>query len=326
MRPCRTLGLTWIKIIKIPYAIWFHTNPFRWSNKEFFEYIRSPYCIAFLHDKSFFKDLRELGLKHIFYLPLCSNPKRFKKIDPGNPILQDYRCEVSFAGNLFYKYLEMFEREITSLPEREARLCRAALEKYSGNPLRRFNHIIREVQEETGFTKSLPANFLERLKQALMLASSAKMRKDVVEELQGVDLRIYGGEDWGRVLQGNVNFYGWIDNWDLPKLYNASKINLNITQPELLLGLPMRVFDIPMCEAFLLTDYRPPLEDVFKLGEEIVVFKDLKDLRQKVDYYLTNEGERREIARRGRLRALRDHTFKKRMLFLIDVMRGIYPT
>ena len=52
---------------------------------------------------------------------------------------------------------------------------------------------------------------------------------------------------------------------------------------------------------------------MFETGGEIVTFTDVTDLRRKVEYYLEHEDERRAIADRARERALRDHTYDRRI-------------
>ena len=75
---------------------------------------------------------------------------------------------------------------------------------------------------------------------------------------------------------------------ELVGLYNKTKIALNISQWDTasLSGLNLRIFDIPACGAFLLTDYSDALAEYFKPGEEIETFKDIAELKDKLSYYL----------------------------------------
>jgi spore maturation protein CgeB len=103
---------------------------------------------------------------------------------------------------------------------------------------------------------------------------------------------------------------------ELVKVYSASKIVLNIHSPQ---TVPiMRDFEVTGCGAFLLTDYARSLEEMFKPGEEIVCYEDIEDLKNKVKFYLSHNQEREEIARKGHLRAYRDHTYARRMEELVS--------
>jgi spore maturation protein CgeB len=106
--------------------------------------------------------------------------------------------------------------------------------------------------------------------------------------------------------------------WDeeLVKVYNASKIVLNIHSPQ---TVPiMRDFEVTGCGAFLMTDDARSLETMFNPGEEIICYKNIKELKGLVKFYLSHSPEREEIARKGNLRAQRDHTYARRMEELIS--------
>ena len=103
---------------------------------------------------------------------------------------------------------------------------------------------------------------------------------------------------------------------ELAKAYSAAKIVLNIhshgkSDPN------MRVVETTACGAFLLTEDRSGLKDVFDVGRELVCFRGLEELRERARYYLANESERKSIARQGQARAYRDHTYVHRMKELL---------
>jgi len=74
-----------------------------------------------------------------------------------------------------------------------------------------------------------------------------------------------------------------------------------------------RIFEIPACRTFLLTEYVDHLEDYYKIGYEIDCFRDEKELIQKIEYYLKNEKKREEIAEAGYKRTIQNHTWEKRV-------------
>lgn len=76
--------------------------------------------------------------------------------------------------------------------------------------------------------------------------------------------------------------------------------------------LHLREFEAPMSGAFYLTGYMDEIEEFFVPGKEIVVYRNLTDLLDKIEYYLANTGEAEKIRVAGRERALRDHTYQRR--------------
>jgi spore maturation protein CgeB len=143
-------------------------------------------------------------------------------------------------------------------------------------------------------------------------------RGELVERLLDLPLEICG--KWGRQarfrprLKRHIRARGvWGEA--LLRLYNRSKIVLNITNwdPARYPALNQRVFDVPATGAFLLTDYSPELAEHFRIGEEIVCYRDADELRDQARHFLAHERERESIARRGYERALGLPTIRDRM-------------
>lgn len=83
---------------------------------------------------------------------------------------------------------------------------------------------------------------------------------------------------------------------DHARTVSKSKINLNICTSE---GASDRVYKIMAAGGFLLTDDWEGRSDHFEDGKHLVIFKDISDLNVKIEYYLNNEKERKDIARQG---------------------------
>lgn len=73
-----------------------------------------------------------------------------------------------------------------------------------------------------------------------------------------------------------------------------------------------RNFEILGCKGFLITGNADNLKDYYQDGKEVVIYKDTKDLIEKIRYYLAHDQEREAIAKAGYERTLRDHTYEKR--------------
>ena len=111
---------------------------------------------------------------------------------------------------------------------------------------------------------------------------------------------------------------------EIVKGIRASKIVFNPhgLSTEAITSLPSRIFETAGCGVFQLTEYSDILAQHFEIGKEIVCFKNNKELRDLIKYYLKNEREREEIAGNSQIRAYKEHTYKHRMQTLLNMLKG----
>jgi spore maturation protein CgeB len=133
------------------------------------------------------------------------------------------------------------------------------------------------------------------------------LRAEFLNFLQnkGVNLKVFG-KGFGSVLEFD----------DLVKLFSESKINLNLSgcsADDRVKQVKGRVFEVPMCGGFLLTEYAEGLEECFHIGEEIECFQGRDEALEKIEYYLKNETERKKIAQAGYIASQERHTWNKRL-------------
>ncbi|MFQ5329558.1 MAG: glycosyltransferase, partial [Thermodesulfobacteriota bacterium] len=156
-------------------------------------------------------------------------------------------------------------------------------------------------------------------------------RKRLFLKVIDCDLKIWGdGWEGAAPLYSRIARQGArISTEESVKVFNASRININLHSSQRHEGVSPdgdfvnpRTFELAACGAFQLVDYRAHLPRFFEEGREVICFRDSEDLRKKIDYYLDHPDERETIARRGRERVLRDHTYGARMAemmgFLIE--------
>ncbi|MCL1925809.1 MAG: glycosyltransferase [Syntrophorhabdaceae bacterium] len=155
-------------------------------------------------------------------------------------------------------------------------------------------------------------------------------RRQMFTGLIDLDFRIWGN-DWdgcpGRLRPFLQRDGARVDTEDIVKVFNASRININLHSSSYHEGvnpdgdfINPRTFEIAACGAFQLVDSRKKLSDFFQIGEEIVCFDNLADLRAKIARYLEDPEERKAVAERGMRRVQRDHTYKRRMEEMIGFM------
>lgn len=161
-------------------------------------------------------------------------------------------------------------------------------------------------------------------------------RRNLFKGLVGRDFRIWGS-DWD--MNSPLNRYiqrsgARIKTEDTVKIFSATRININLHSSTYHAGVNPygdfvnpRTFELAACGSFQLTDFRSELPELFKIGEEIVCFEDLDDLKEKITYYLDNTDERKRIAGLARERVLKEHTYEKRMEEMLDflAMNGYAP-
>ncbi len=106
----------------------------------------------------------------------------------------------------------------------------------------------------------------------------------------------------------------------MPKVFQASKINLNITMRAIETGLSLRIWDILGCGGFLLTNYQAEIPDFFEIGRDLETYESMDELVEKVRYYLSHEEERVEIAINGYEKMAAHHTYEIRLAQMIKVL------
>jgi len=77
-------------------------------------------------------------------------------------------------------------------------------------------------------------------------------------------------------------------------------------------SLKMRDFDGPMSGSLYITHDNIDLYDLYDIGKEIITYQTPEECSEKINYYLKHQDEAAIIAKAGRKRAVRDHTWEKR--------------
>jgi spore maturation protein CgeB len=75
----------------------------------------------------------------------------------------------------------------------------------------------------------------------------------------------------------------------------------------------LRLYEGTGMGALLLTEHHRNLQDLFRIGTEVVSYRNAKEAADLVGYYLEHEQEARQIAAAGQARTLSAHTWIDRM-------------
>lgn len=134
------------------------------------------------------------------------------------------------------------------------------------------------------------------------------------------------------VYQHKIELGKWMGPVETAAAYNASKIVINLHRSheddsvnQNLLNIPAaspnpRTFEISACGTLQLCDARDDLARFYEPAKEIVTYSSPQDLLEKVEFYLTHEKERQDIALRALERTYRDHTYNTRVNELLSIV------
>jgi len=120
---------------------------------------------------------------------------------------------------------------------------------------------------------------------------------------------------------------------DFIPLAQGAAINLGFTHFRGTPGTPterrqvrLREFEIPMVGGFYLTQDCTQLRELFGVGEHLVTWNNLPDLRDKISYYLNHPTERQQIAQAAQAHCLQQHTWANRFRNLLQELNLPQPS
>lgn len=316
---CQKLGMI--------YVCWSVDCP---VNELLFNQIKNPCNRVFLFDYSQYQRFSRYNPGHIFYLPLATNARRLQdtvaKIDENDKIR--FVSDISFVGSLYneknpLKDIKLSDRTKGFIDG----LIAAQLKIFGCNFIEESltDDVIREIKGEG---KTAEGSFVEPLDRYVIahtyIGSEITERERIVtlnSLAKKFKVDLYTQSDC-RDLSG-VNVKGPADSIsEMPKIFNLSKINLNITMRPIQTGLSLRIYDVLGSGGFLITNYQSEIPNLFDIGKDLVVYESIDDLMEKCDYYLKHEDERREIALSGYKKVRDYHNCRDRIKTMIELMTG----
>lgn len=274
----------------------------------------------FCFDRSNYLEFREMGCAHIWHLPLAVDADRIWHVVAQAKDLHAYENEIAFVGSLYERnsYDRMKDRMPDFLQGYFEAVIRAQMSVSGGNIIEDLLQpdILAELEEYYRLDKS------ERSFSNLGLIFSTtvlgfqvakRQRRQALLELgKRHEVTIYTNSDTSDLL--NVTYRGGVDYWtEMPKVFHMSRINLNFTIPNIVTGIPLRVWDVLGAGGFLLTNYQAELPMYLENKKDFVCFEDMRELSELAGYYLTHEEERAAIAAHGLETVREKHSYQKRV-------------
>jgi spore maturation protein CgeB len=176
------------------------------------------------------------------------------------------------------------------------------------------------------YHKKMKLNDLEYKKYGCDITTAGNLhpsRVEIFKSISNFDIKIWGipAPNWLDTTQIDKMVQNeFVANLEKSKAFCGAKIVLNTVHPANIGGLNCRAFEIAGTGRFQLINWRFGLNQLFEENTEIVAFRNLTELRERLNYYLQNDNERQKIADAGYERALKDHTYQKRMQLLLDTI------
>ena len=286
----------------------------------------------FVFDRSNCLEFETYGVENVYYLPLAVNVDRINALlstaDKVNSA-SFYENDISFVGSLYERnnYDEIYENLPEYLRGYFDGVIEAALQT-GGNGLHEkmlTPDVLNELEGCFDFVQSSQRSFsnLELVfannTLGFKIAREERIR-NLIEISKRYKVGLYTGSDTDELIR--VENRGPVDYWkEMPRVFANSKINLNMTIPNIKTGIPLRVWDIMGAGGFVLTNHQLELDMYFEDGKDLVTYSNNHDMLEKIKFYLKNDSLRNEIAARGTDKVRKYHTYDERIKYMLQILK-----
>ncbi|RJP21884.1 MAG: glycosyltransferase family 1 protein [Candidatus Omnitrophota bacterium] len=309
------LGRAFSRSLPIPKIVWFADDPLYGEHllQRHGTSADETYLIA---DYEWADTLRLYGVDSPDYMPGAATKIRRGKKRGSR------RCDIVFVGQV--RDLSPFFEQLS--PAWQS-YCRRVIAEKMRFPRKK----VRDVMAGFEPPGELPADRLDELRQKLLWQANTQFRLHVIQSLSRFDLRIYGNEDWLKLLPAeaaNKWYRGILRFKHLFEVYRNAKITLNIHSLQSYTCMNVRDFDVPAAGGFLLSDWLPKADEIYCPGfvndlplsdeapQEVFFYRSLPELAQLAAYFLEHEEQRSACIERARRKVLEKHTYAHRAEWL----------
>lgn len=284
---------------------------------------------AFTFDSDECDHLRSLGVKTVYYMPLGVNPDRIQKLEISDRDRELFSAEVSLVASLYNEEHNLYDRMAERLDPYTKGYLEGAMyaqkNLFGGfvlGEVLKNEEVLRSMYQampyENGNSLADPgfvyANYFLARKTASM------QRLEYIREIsRRHEMKVYTPGDLSGI--STVCHMGTVDyQTDMYRVFQLSRINLNVTLPSIHTGIPLRAMDIMGAGGFLLTNYQNDFMELFEPDREFVYFTSLEDALYKIAYYLEHEDERAQIAQNAREKMWSEFTYEKQVQRMLGVV------
>lgn len=311
-------GIKYIALIwDAPYIKLY--TPFGRMDNCWFTVFDKRDCNRFLQD----------GIPHVMYQPLAVNHFEILQLDIKRKLKGNYLHEISFVGSLYDHNL--FDRDLRGLPaalqESFVRIFEASAFCWDGSGCvygKMDQAVLEDVKSALPDFKiehRLDVEDVRFFEVAYLIRKIANLERICVLNLLGerFPMTFYTNTDTDTSALVNVEVMPPVlPGKDVFTVYAGSKINLNLSLKGMEGGTPQRVMDIMGAGGFVLSTYCEETAELFEEDKEIVMFRTPEELVDKVQYYLSHDEEREQIAAAGCAKVLQCYTYEKKLKELMN--------
>ena len=312
---------------KVPYVCWSVDSPVA---ELFSNALKNEWNRIFLFDRAQYEFFRPYNPDHIYYLPLATNVKRMEKVilEMSEEDFSKYDSGVVFVGSLYSEKCRYDSLVLSDYTKGYVNgLIQAQMKVFGYNFIYDTlpEQVIREIADaDPAFYKGQDV-FLDTDRylvahQYIGMKLANVERVSILSTLsEHFDVTLYTRSD-SSVLPKVQNKGGADTLTEMPGIFHAAKINLNMTMRPIETGLSLRIWDVMGCGGFLMTNYQAEIPEYFEIGRDLEVYEDTKDLINKIDYYLNHDAKRIEIAVNGYEKVVKYHTYEARLAQMLKTI------
>lgn len=286
----------------VKYISWVYDSP---HNTLYAKNIFNKCNYIFCFDSLDAQRLKQLGVMHVYHMPLAANAERLDALLGELKVPQRYDYDISFVGSLYRGKYNFYDS--IKMPEYYRGfydgIMQSQMELYGCDIVSqlvtdsRFEKISSsfsiEPDDRLFITKK--DYFIQFIQKKITSVERVKALNCLAEQY---NVTLFSGSSDEELRQ--VEYKGYVDYLtEMPRIFRNSKINLNISLRSIVSGIPLRCIDIMAAGGFLLSNYQPELAELFVEGEEMVMYTSMDDLKEKAEYYLLHDAEREQIALNG---------------------------
>jgi spore maturation protein CgeB len=144
--------------------------------------------------------------------------------------------------------------------------------------------------------------------------ASMLRRKGLLDPVVPLGLHTFGDPaGWRELLGSTLPAHPDIDyRTECASAYRSVDVSVNITSCQMPTAVNQRVFDVPLCGGFVLSDHQGDLDELFA-PNELAVYRTPEELVDNITFYRSHPAERARITSRARERILSMHTYAHRV-------------
>ncbi|MBE5915255.1 MAG: hypothetical protein E7273_00260 [Pseudobutyrivibrio ruminis] len=282
----------------------------------------------FLFDLTNVEEFKGMGVEHVYHLPLAVDCNRLNQLFEHSKKGIAYENEICFVGSLYEK--NSYDKLEYKLPEYLRGYFEATME--AQRDLQGVNiidrmltpEILMELENHFELEKSEDSlsdlNLIFSVTTLGFKIAQKQRRRILIDLSKHHDVSIYTNSKTSDLIR--VKNKGGVDYWsEMPLVFRNSKINLNMTIPNIKSGIPLRIYDILGAVGFCLTNFQAELPMFFENEKHLVWYYSNEDLYEKVDFYLRHESERERIAESGREFVSENYSYESRIKDMLKIIK-----